>query len=58
MKCVFLDQLHWIALARTVAGDNSSPRLVDAYELIKYTSSNGMATFALNGPLRVETLER
>lgn len=57
-KRVYLDQLHWVALAKVATGGETSSPLRAAFDLIRYASENGLASFPLSEAHYHETLKR
>ncbi|GAA1056223.1 hypothetical protein GCM10017608_27210 [Agromyces luteolus] len=58
MKRIYLDQLHWVALARVAMGIETSQSRRDVYDLVRYASENGLASFPLSAARYEETLKR
>lgn len=58
MKRVYLDQNHWITLARTAVGRDRDPKRINLLALILYSVDNGLASFPLSSSHYVETLRR
>ncbi|WP_169053837.1 hypothetical protein [Agromyces sp. H66] len=58
MKRIYLDQLHWVTLARVAMGVDTSQSRRDVYDLVLYSSENGIASFPLSAAHYEETLKR
>jgi hypothetical protein len=58
MKRIYLDQLHWIALARLATGKDINAKRAEALTLILYAVERGLASFPLSDSHYFETLRR
>lgn len=58
MRLIYLDQNHWIGLARAASGRDSNPSQVAALELVRALRAHGAARFPLSVGHYLETGKR